>query len=206
MSGPTPFADFLASVGLKVHEELVAANNDRMQQVVFAAGNLWTAVPTRAKPGGQGPVRAGAAWFILAPSVGGGLSASVVNQGYVSIQSPKQNSVLFPAVAANASGKGAVVFSVVGEDFFPSAAFATLDPVNGAGPIVITDPGFSPDDGFTGYFPNGRVGRWGDYSAAVSDESGNIWMATEAINPPLVSLPPGVLAANWGTFISEVTP
>jgi hypothetical protein len=205
-SGSTPYADFLASVGLKVHEELVAANDDRMQQVVFANGNLWTAVPTRVQPGPQGPVRAGAAWFAIAPTVSSGLTASVVNQGYVSIQSPKQNSVLFPAVAVNANGKGAIVFSVAGEDYYPSAAYATVDAVNGAGTIVITDPGFGPDDGFTGYFPNGRVGRWGDYSAAVSDESGHIWMATEAINPPLVSLPPGVLAANWGTFIAAVTP
>lgn len=205
-AGSTPYADFLASVGFKVHEELIAANDDRMQQVVFAAGNLWTAVPTRLQPGGQGPVRAGAAWFAIAPSVNNGLSASVVNQGYVSVQSPKQNSVLFPAVAVNAAGKGVIVFSVAGEDYYPSAAYALLDAVNGAGPIVITDAGFGPDDGFSGYFPNGRVGRWGDYSAAVSDESGNIWMATEAINPPLIALPPGVLAANWGTFIAAVTP
>jgi len=204
--GSTPYADFLASAGLKVHEELVASNDDRMQQVVFANGNLWTAVPTRVKPGPQGPVRAGAAWFAIAPSVSSGLSASVVNQGYVSIESAKQNAVLFPAVAVNANGKGAIVFSVVGEDYYPSAAYATLDAVNGAGPIVISDPGFGPDDGFSGYFPNGRVGRWGDYSAAVSDENGEIWMATEAINPPLLSLPPGVLAANWGTFIAAVTP
>jgi hypothetical protein len=31
-------------------------------------------------------------------------------------------------------------------------------------------------------------------------------MATEAINPPLVQLPPGALAANFGTFITEITP
>jgi hypothetical protein len=204
--GSTPYADFLASVGLKVHEELIAANDDRMQQVVFSAGNLWTTVPTRIKPGGQGPIRAGAAWFAIAPSVSNGLSASVVNQGYVSIQSPKQNSVLFPAVAVNAAGKGAIVFTVAGEDYYPSAAYALVDAVNGAGQIVISDPGFGPDDGFTGYYPFGRVGRWGDYSAAVSDEGGNIWMATEAINPPLIALPPGVLAANWGTFIAAVTP
>jgi hypothetical protein len=205
-AGSTPYADFLASQGFKVHEELIAGNDDRMQQVVFAAGNLWTAVPTRVQPGGQGPVRAGGAWFAIAPSVSSGLSASVVNQGYVSVQSPKQNSVLFPAVAVNAAGKGAIVFSVAGEDYYPSAAYALLDAVNGAGQIVITDHGFGPDDGFSGYFPNGRVGRWGDYSAAVSDESGNIWMATEAINPPLIALPPGVLAANWGTFIAAITP
>jgi len=204
--GSTPYASFLASQGFKVHEELIAANDDRMQQVVFAAGNLWTAVPTRVQPGGQGPVRAGGAWFAIAPSVSNGLSATVVNQGYVSIQSPHQNSVLFPAVAVNASGKGAIVFSVAGVDYYPSAAYALVDAVNGAGNIVITDPGFSPDDGFTGYYPFGRVGRWGDYSAAVSDESGNIWMATEAINPPLIALPPGVLAANWGTFIAAVAP
>jgi len=204
--GSTPYADFLASVGLKVHEELIAANDDRMQQVVFSAGNLWTTVPTRIKPGGQGPIRAGAAWFAIAPSVSNGLSASVVNQGYVSIQSPKQNSVLFPAVAVNAAGKGAIVFTVAGEDYYPSAAYDLVDAVNGAGQIVISDPGFGPDDGFTGYYPFGRVGRWGDYSAAVSDEGGNIWMATEAINPPLIELPPGVLAANWGTIIAAVTP
>jgi len=208
-SGPTPFRDFLASLGFKNHEELVAANDDRMQQVVFANGNLWTAVPTKVQPGGQGPVRAGAAWFILSPSMGGGkLSASVVNQGYVSIQSPMQNSVLFPAVGVTASGKAAIVFSIAGENFFPSAAYATLDVVKGSGPIVVTDPGFAPDDGFSGYVPFliSRVGRWGDYSAAVSDENGNLWMATEAINPPLVQLPPGALAANFGTFITEVTP
>ncbi len=113
---------------------------------------------------------------------------------------------MFPALAVNAAGKGAVVFTVAGEDYYPSAAYALLDAVNGAGRIVITDPGFGPDDGFSGYFPNCRVGRWGDYSAAVSDEGGNIWMATEAINQPLAVFPPGVLAANWGTFIAAVTP
>ena len=119
-----------------------------------------------------------------------------------------QNSVLFPAVGVTAGGKAAIAFSIAGENFFPSAAYATLDAVNGAGPIVVSDPGFAPDDGFSAYTPflTGRVGRWGDYSAAVSDESGNLWMATEAINPPLVQLPPGALAANFGTFITEITP
>ncbi len=211
-SGPTPFRDFLATLGFKNHEELVAANDDRMQQLVFAAGKLWTAVPTKIQPGGQGPVRAGAAWFILAPSLSGGqLSASVANQGYVSIESPMQNSVLFPAVGVTAAGKAAIVFSIAGENFFPSAAYTTLDAVSGAGTIVITGPGFAPDDGFSAYAPfaPGRVGRWGDYSAAVADENGNIWMATESINPPLppeTQLPPGALAANFGTFIAEVKP
>jgi hypothetical protein len=207
MRGPTPYADFLASAGLKVHEELLAANDDRMQQVTFANGQLWTAVPTRVQPGAQGPVRAGAAWFILTPSLSGGqLSASVFNQGYISIQSPQQNSVLFPAVGVTSAGKAAVVFTVAGENFFPTAAYATLDANTGAGPIVLTGGGYAPDDGFSGYYPYGRVGRWGDYSAAYADEAGNLWLATEAINPPLAEFPPGVLAANWGTFITRINP
>jgi len=211
-SGVTPLRDLLASIGFKNHEELVAANDDRMQQVVFADGKLWTAVPTKVKPGSQGPVRAGAAWFILSPSLGTGqLTASVVNQGYVSIQSPKQNSVLFPAVGVTSTGKAAIVFSIAGEDYYPSAAYTTLDAATGAGPIVITAPGYGPDDGFSGYFPFiiSRVARWGDYSAAVADEEGNLWMATESINPPLpaeTQLPPGALLANFGTFITEIKP
>ena len=51
----------------------------------------------------------------------------------------------------NALGKAAISFSVVGEDFFPSAAYALLDAVNGAGPIIISGPGVAPDDGFSGY-------------------------------------------------------
>ncbi len=202
--GPTPLLDFLVSLGFKNHEELIADNNDRLQQVTFANGLLWTSVPTVVKTP-QGPVRGGAAWFILSPSVSGGtLTASVFNQGYVAINSPKQDSVLFPSVGVNAAGKAVMAFSIAGEDLFPSAGYATLDKSNGAGPIVISFPGVAPDDGFSGYFPfSVRVGRWGDYSFAASDESGNIWMGAEVIPPEQAPFLP---FANWGTFITEVTP
>jgi hypothetical protein len=53
-SGPTPLRDLIASpqspLGqFKNHLELITDNDDRLQQVVFAAGNLWTAVPTVVK-------------------------------------------------------------------------------------------------------------------------------------------------------------
>jgi hypothetical protein len=210
-SGPTPLLDLIASPQspfgtFKNHLELIADNDDRLQQVMFAAGSLWTAAPTAVRTP-QGPVRAGVAWFILTPSIGPGeVSASVLNQGYVAIDSPHQDSVMFPAVGVNAAGKGAISFSVVGEDFFPSAGYALLDAVNGAGPIVISGPGVAPDDGFSGYAPFATRGaaRWGDYSAAASDEAGNIWMGAEMI--PHIPPVPGILAANWGTFITAVAP
>jgi hypothetical protein len=193
--GATPLADSVAN-----HEVLVASNDDRLQQVVFADGKLWTALNSVVKPE-NGPVRVGAAWFILTPaSTSGSVSATVANQGYVTAN---QNYVLFPAIGVNAAGKGVISFTLVGPDFFPSAAFATLDAVNGAGDIQIAAPGVLPDDGFTGYsaFGGARVGRWGDYSAAVADESGNIWLATEYIPNS-----PRTVNANWGTFVTRVTP
>jgi len=206
--GPTPLLDLIAqALKIKNHESLIADNDDRLQQVTYANGMLWTSVPSIVQTQ-QGPVRAGGAWFILSPWVTGTQTgASVVNQGYVAINSPKQNSVLFPAVGVNAAGKGVVAFSIAGEDLYPSAGYATLDAANGIGPIVISFNGVAPDDGFTPYFgvssAPGRVGRWGDYSFAASDESGNIWMGAEVIPPEQA---PFIPFANWGTFITSVTP
>ena len=208
--GPTPLLDLIVQVlGIHNHESLIADNDDRLQQVTFANGMLWTSVPTIVQTQ-TGPVRAGAAWFILAPSVNGSsVSATVANQGYVAINSAKQDSVLFPAVGVNAAGQGVVAFSIAGDDFFPGAGYATLDAVNGVGPVVMSFAGVAPDDGFTPYFgvstAPGRVGRWGDYSSASSDESGNLWMGAEVI-PPKSPLETFVPFANWGTFVTSLTP
>jgi hypothetical protein len=89
---------------------------------------------------------------------------------------------------------------VVGLNFVPSAGYAPID-VNGTGAIRISGAGAFPDDGFTGYAQFGasnRVGRWGDYSVAVSDENGTIWMGNEYIPNALRTV-----NANWGTFISS---
>ena len=204
--GPTPLLDFLASLGFKNHEELIAGNDDRMQQVTFANGMLWTSLSTVVKTP-QGPVRAGAAWFILNPDISGGqVSATVFNQGYIAINSTLQNGVLFPSVGVNASGHAVLAFSVAGQDFYPSAAYALLDPSSGAGSIVISGPGVAPDDGATAYRPLGpnfRAGRWGDYTFAVSDENGTIWTGAEMIPPEQA---PFLTAANWGTFLTSVIP
>jgi hypothetical protein len=197
-AGPFPLGTLL-----KDHEELVSSNDDRLQQVVFADGKLWSALNTSAKTQ-NGPVRTAAAWFILSPAVSGGtVSATVVNQGYIAINDASQQSVMYPSVGVNSSGKGVVAFSVVGVDFFPSAGYAPID-VNGTGAIRISGAGALPDDGFSGYAQFGasnRVGRWGDYSAAVSDENGTIWMGNEYIPNA-----PRTVNANWGTFIGSFAP
>ncbi len=92
--------------------------------------------------------------------------------------------MLYPAIAMNNQGKGAIVFSVAGKDYFPSAGYARLTLADGAGPVHIAALGNKPADGFTGYsiFGGSGVERWGDYSDAVVNPADNsLWLATEYI-------------------------
>jgi hypothetical protein len=204
--GETPLLDRLANgpslfangALYKNHLELIQSNDDRLQQVVYAAGRLWTGLNTVVKTK-NGPVAAAAAWFIVEPAVSGTtVAGTVVNQGYLSLNG---NHVVFPSIGVNAAGKGVIGVSVIGPDQFPSAAWARVD-ASGAGPLVIAGMGAGPLDDFSGYAPFGfRAARWGDYSAAVADENGDVWLANEYIpNAKRTVL------TNWGTFISKVQP
>lgn len=204
MAGPTPLLDLLNSgffgkLRLE-HLGLIASNDDRMNQVVFANGNLWGGVNTVVKTP-NGPTRSGIAYFIVTPSLSiGSLSASIANQGYVSVN---QNSVVFPSIGVNTSGEGVMTFTLVGGNYFPSAAYTPIDAVNGAGEVHIAGPGAGPQDGFTEYPAFGAPvrPRWGDYSAAVADTDGSIWLAVEYIPNA-----PRDIFANWGSFVMHVTP
>jgi hypothetical protein len=120
MAGATPLLDLLNSgffgkLRLE-HLGLIASNDDRMNQVVFANGNLWGGVNTVVKTS-NGPTRSGIAYFIVTPSLSSGsLSASIVNQGYVSVN---RNSVAFPSIGVNTSGKGVMTFTLVWRKLLP---------------------------------------------------------------------------------------
>ena len=79
---------------------------------------------------------------------------------------------------------------------------ALVNTEHGAGPVRIAAAGVAPEDGFTGYPSLGGdvAARWGDYSAAVADEHGNLWFATE-----FIPAAPRTPLANWGTFIGKIT-
>jgi hypothetical protein len=203
--GPTPLADLIkagAITGTKTPTQnlpLVDANDDRMQQVVWADGKLWSSLNTVVKPA-NGVVKSGVAYFVVAPGWSGTtLNGSIVTQGYLSVSN---HALIYPSVGVTAAGRGLIAFSVVGDSVYPSAAYAPIDAVNGAGPIRFVAMGVAPDDGFSGYPVFGsRVGRWGDYSAAVADSDGSIWFANEYIpNAQRTTL------ANWGTFIGRIVP
>ncbi len=183
--------------------ERLDSNDSRIQQVFLANGRLWSALDTGVTFDGV-HVLAGIAYFVINPN-----SGKAMAQGYIAVPT---NNVTYPAVAATADGRGAVAFTLTGPDFFPSAAYASLDAVAGAGEVQMAAAGVGAWDGFTAYPGGGGRSRWGDYGAAATDGN-NIWIASEYIGQTcnvaqyLADKTCGGTRAplgNWGTRISEL--
>jgi hypothetical protein len=187
----------------KAQLNLLDSNDDRMNQVVFSGGRLWSGVNTAVKTD-NGPTTVGIAYFVVQAA-----SATMANQGYVAVN---RDSVMFPAIGVGAGGSNpGMVFTLAGPGSFPSTAYIRLTSAGAlSGPVTIYAAGTKPADGFTGYPQEGGAGveRWGDYSAAVADTDGTVWLATEYIPGtfsfiPGSRVPPSYLA-NWGTAIGRL--
>ena len=162
------------------HNEVIStpdSNDTRMQQVMFANGNLWGALDTAINPDG-GPQRAGIAYYVVNPN-----SGTVLLQGYLGAEG---YDFTYPAIGVTESGRGVMAFTATGDEHPPSAAYAPIDAVAGVGAWKFAGPdgrGEADDDGFTSYVA--EVGapprtRWGDFGAAVVDGN-SIWIASEYI-------------------------
>jgi hypothetical protein len=193
--GPLPYGSSLFPPGSL---EFLDGGDTRILSLSYAQGRLYTSMATQIIDPATGQNLVGGAYFILSTAFRGGvLSAQVLRQGY--LYTPN-NHLLRTAIAVNPHGRGAVVFTLVGPDYFPSTAFVPIDTFSTGSSIQVSGPGASPEDGFTGYEP-GPVARWGDDSAAAVDSDGSIWMVTEYIpNAPRTDF------ANWGTFLTRYIP
>jgi hypothetical protein len=193
-AGSTPRAEAAAiddTLSASANEQDLDGNDQRMQQLTYLNGQLWTTVGTASVDDGT-PVRDAAAWFVINVSnPANSPTAGVAAQGYVA--GPGSSHLIYPALAVNAHGEAAMVFTLSGPQFFPSAAFWKF----GAHSFIhMLFEGKAAQDGFSAYIVNRP--RWGDYSAAAVGPDGSIWMATEMI--------PGGFrkrSANWGTFVSR---
>jgi len=185
-------APLAASVGERLNR--LDSGSD-MSEVKFARGRLWGAIGTAVGRGAD--QRDGVLWVQVQPTfVGGGVSGQVVEQGYLATRT---NSLIYPAVGVNSAGEGGMVMTLAGPTVYPSPAYVQIGLGGVTGPVRVPEFGQRPDDGFTCYAAlvgsRARGCRWGDYSSAVADERGRIWMATEWIpNGSRIPL------ANWSTF------
>ena len=189
--GPAPLA-----ASLLEPLALIDSNDDRMSQVIYSNGLLWSGVNTDIARGDVDT--AGIAYFIVSPKMTSAttVSGTILGEGYIA---PEGENAIFPSIGVTSDDSGLIAFTLVGPDYYPSAAYAIIT-TEGVDGIHIAAVGSAPEDGFTGY-PETRgngVARWGDYSAAVSDNAGRIWFATEYIPDT-----PRTVFANWGTFIGK---
>ncbi len=187
------------------------SSDSRMTTAVYTEGRLFGTNTTQL--GVHGVTRAGIAYFVVKPKVtGAGIFAKLERQGYVAA---KNNNLIYSSIGLDKEGKGFITATLVGPDFFPSAAYVPFDKQRGAGFLHVAAPGAGPQDGFTEthFFtdPFFRP-RWGDYSATSSDGR-NVWLATQYIGQTC-TLDEYVAdtscggtrssIANWGTFISKL--
>jgi hypothetical protein len=180
----------------KGSSSLLDSGDDRMQQVQFINGTLWGALGTAVTIPNDTASRAGAAWFQVRPHLNGEVvgEATITKQGYVA---KLGNYLLYPAIQASPEGTAAIVMTLSGPNFYPSAVYTFLREGQTAfGPIHIVAHGTGP------YDPTAT--RWGDYSWAILSSSGDgFWMATEYI-PPRSSQTVDQ-RRNWGTRVFEVS-
>jgi hypothetical protein len=167
-----------------------------MQQVQFIGGELWGALNTALTLPGD-PTRLSAnAWFEIHPRVHNRqiTKADITRQGYLASAG---NFLLYPAIQVSPNGSAAMVFTLSGPSFFPSAAYARMPKEgNSFGRIKVAAVGSGA------YDPSAT--RWGDYSFAILDPSGDgIWLATEYIPPHSRQTVDGL--RNWGTRVVEVS-
>ncbi|MEO5843531.1 MAG: hypothetical protein ABIQ33_01685 [Caldimonas sp.] len=193
--------------------ELVDTNDSRMQQVFFTGGRLYGALDTPVNmPGGR---QAGIAYYVIRPyPQAGSLAAVLENEGKFGVAG---NSVTYPAIAALPDGRGIISFTLIGPDYYPSAAYIRFNNSGINGNVRVAAAGKGPQDGFSGYevYSDSNVARWGDYGAAALSE-GTFWMASEYIGQ--VCTLPQYLASgftcgstraalgNWYTRITQVKP
>ena len=201
-------------------ESTMDSNDTRMQQTWYTNGVIWGAADTAVKVNGE--VKAGIAWFAVKPKINGSgkVIGNVIRQGYLALA---KNNLTYPAIAMGTNGKGVIAFTITGEDYYPSAGYATINAWGSVGPIHVAAAGLGPDDGFTSY--KAFVGdpprtRWGDYGAAVTDGYGNFWIASEYIGQTCTygefyPDPPNLAGfgtcggtrsslANWGTYLTKL--
>jgi hypothetical protein len=204
------------------HDEVLSqldSSDTRMLTTVYAHGKLWGALGTAVNV--EGEEKAGIAWYIIQPEVTpAGITATLLRQDQLGVA---KNNVIYPTIAVLEKGKGVMAFTLVGEDHYPSAAFAGIDARGGVSDIHIAAEGVGPHDGFTGY--KAFVGdpprtRWGDYGAATTDGK-TIWLASEYIaqtctlaqyltdtsaSPQFSCDRTRASLGNWATRITAVNP
>jgi len=186
--------------------------DDRMQQVVFANGKLYSALTTILTVNKKH--HSGLLYFVIAPSVADGVvSGTITDSNYVASDGLD---LFYPAIAATQGGSAVMTFTFSGKSMFPSVGYIPLTTDLGMFEIHTAVTGAGAYDGVSGYpncggFPSAL---WGFNSSAVAANN-TMWMATEYVSATCdyatwhkdqhCVMTRGA-GSNWGTLVSNLVP
>eukprot|EP00798_Chlamydomonas_sp_ICE-L_P002836 gene2836-4943_t len=141
--------------------------------VMYSAGKLWAVVQTQLFVNGENLTTA---THVLKVTPKDKKLETVGLLGFIG------QHTLNPVVAVNSEGEGAVAFTLVGPEYFPSYAYVSISDST-FGNTTIALEGKSPQDGYTQYTFSDDPARprWGAYGAAACDEHGDVYFAGEFI-------------------------
>ena len=151
--------------------------------VVYLVGGVSLAGPGGANISEDGltweaaDVHAGVAYVALRPSTWNP-SVSRLFQGSVDV---KGQNLIYPSLAMNAAGKGAIGVTLSGPSWYPTSAYIPFSTNGPSGSVQIAAKGAGPNDGFSATVLGGYRTRWGDYGAAATSPDGMLWVANEYI-------------------------
>jgi hypothetical protein len=185
--GPVPLRDCL-TVGCRPgindqyapeQEGGLDSSDTRPLTAGYAGGMLYGALDTAMQVNGN--VKSGFEWFEVNIT---NWSPKLSGNGYVGVAG--QN-VIYPAIATNPQDAGYLGVTLVGDNYYPSAAYMTWSHGPGSS-LYVSGLGQAPEDGFCEYLYFNCAGtptpqirpRWGDYGYAAWDGS-NFFVANEYI-------------------------
>jgi hypothetical protein len=155
------------------------SSDTRIMTAVYAAGHVYSALDTSMQVSDN--VQAGPAWFDMTTQRA---NSTLAGQGYLGATGAN---LIMPAFATDPSGVGYAGMTLSGNDYYPSAAYATFHKGFGSR-VHVAGAGAAPEDGFCEYLffncadtPTPAIRpRWGDYGYAAWDGS-KFYLANEYI-------------------------
>ena len=116
------------TLGVGMAEEYLDAgyfSDSRVLSTMYSGGRLFVTLASAVLDANNNAA-AGGLYSVFSPTLRNGVlsAASPVKQGYLAATN---NQILRPSIAVNPQGKGAITFTLVGNDYFPSSAFVSID-------------------------------------------------------------------------------
>ncbi|MBK8254937.1 MAG: hypothetical protein IPK82_20055 [Polyangiaceae bacterium] len=183
-------ADFAPQSG---SAQKIQTNDDRLHNVVYRNGSLWTA-HTIFQPA-AGPTRSSIQWWQLATD------ASILQRGL--IDDPNSGKFYaFPSIAVNKNNDALIGYSRFSSSQYASANYAFR---SGSDPLNTVQADSTFQAGIAPYYKpsvSTNRNRWGDYSSTVVDPTDDttLWTIQEAADLPAASYD------RWFTAWAKVVP